>query len=337
MSRRTTLRNVVAAVLIISQTLLALCCKNESSTPSERTFLSPPSVLVPVGMLKQPQGIAVDASGNVWVADTRAGTVRRFSSEGVLQDSVTGFSSPTRMGVDRSNNTLLLIDNVTINRVDPQTGAASIIMTLSGMTVDGSSVFDVNSRSTTSLTVEVQHLGDLDGSMTGEIFITAQGMPENFVVRIRGGTVAALVGSSLAPPNSAERGARFLAVDGFGTVFTSFAISPSAPVIRVYAFSPSDVRLGHVLSEPYVTGAARGAGMDASGNLYITDPATQELIVVSTVSERTIGRYSIPDVSGYSMVPLDVAASRDGVVYVAVADRLGTEAGAVLKYVRNFR
>lgn len=337
MSRRKTLRNLAVVIPIVVLMVFVSSCKNESGTPPEEIFLSAPSVFVPVGLLKQPQGISVDASGNVWVADTRAGKVRRFSSEGVLRDSVTGFALPTRMGIDRSNNMLLLIDNLTINRINPQTGAATIVITLNGITVDGSSVFDVNSRSTGSTTVEVQHLGDIEGTVTGDIVVSAHGTPENFVVRIRGGTAGALVGSSLAPPNSAERGAHFLAVDDFGTVFTSFAISTPTPIIRVYSFSPSNASLSHVLSEPYVTGAARGAGMDASGNLYITDPAMQQLIVVSTLSERTIARYSIPDVGGYSMVPHDVAASSDGALYVVVTDRLGTEAGAVLKYLRNSR
>ncbi|MEK7671108.1 MAG: hypothetical protein AAB344_02695, partial [Bacteroidota bacterium] len=41
-------------------------------------------VFLPVGSLKSPQGIAVDAIGNVWVADTRNNRLRRFTAAGAL-------------------------------------------------------------------------------------------------------------------------------------------------------------------------------------------------------------------------------------------------------------
>ncbi len=337
MSRKTTARRTLIAALFAAQIISAPSCKNESGQPSEATFLSLPSVFVPVGVLRQPQGISVDAAGNVWVADTRAGKVRRFSADGVLQDSVVGFSFPTRMGIDRSNNTLLVIDNLTINRINPQTGTALIITTLNGTTIDGSSIFDVNTRTMGALTLDVQLLGDLDGSLTGDVFVGCYGTPENFLVRIRAGAATALASSASTPQNPAERGPHFVAADRFGTVFTSFVLAGTPARVRIYSYSPSSPNLSHGLAEPFVTGAALGSTMDASGNLYITDPATQELIVIATLSERTIARYSIPDVGGYSMVPLDVAVSDDGRVYVVVTDRLGIEAGAVLKYVRNSR
>jgi hypothetical protein len=324
-------------VLFVAQTVSAPSCKNESDQTFERTFLSTPSVFVPVGVLKQPQGISVDAAGNVWVADTRAGKVRRFSSDGVLRDSIGGFSFPTRMGMDHSNTTLLLIDNLTINRINPQTGTATIIATLNGANIDGSSVFDVNTRTVGPRTIDVQQLGDVDGSLTGDAFVSIYGTPENVLVRIRGGTATALASSDVLPQSSAERGPHFIAVDGFGTVFTSFVLAGAPARVRIYRYSPGDPNLSHDLPEQVVTGAASGSAMDASGNLYITDPAMQELVVIATISERTIARYTIPDVGGYSMVPLDVAVANDGRVYVVVTDRLGTEAGAVLQYMRNSR
>lgn len=324
-------------IACIAFVLGLIACKSESSAPMEMPFLSAPTVLVPVGTLRQPQGIAVDATGRVWVADTRAGKVRRFDAGGTQLDSVAGFQSPTRMGRDRSNNDLLVIDRTTISRITPATGHVTIIATLNAGSVTGSSVFDVNTRTSSALTVDVQRLGDISGSLTGDLFVTAFGTPENFLVRVRGGLAEALAASHLAPPSAGERDAHFCAVDGFGTVFTSFILDGTLPTIRLYAYNSSNPDLGRVLPEPLLTGAAHGSDIDATGILYITDPATQELIVVSTTAERTVARYPIPDIGGYSMMPHDVAVANDGKVYVVVNDRSGSEAGAVLRYERSSR
>lgn len=307
-------------------------CKNESSTSLTQTYLTPPSVFLPVGVLRQPRGIAVDGAGDVWVADTRAGKVRRLTRDGVLRDSIIGFQLPAAMGFDRSSGSLLLVDEYTLYRLQPQTGAATIIATLTNNSIDTSAVFDIDARRMIATAVNVARLGDITAGPMGDVYVGCFGTPENFLVRVRAGLAAAVAASFLVPTNSAERGPHFVGVDAFGTVFSSFAVGGATPVVRFFAFSPSHTDLSRVLTEPAVTGAARGSTIDVSGNLYVTDPATQELVIVSTIAERTIARYVIPDVGGYSMIPHDVAVSEDGRVYVVVSDRLGTEAGAILVY-----
>jgi DNA-binding beta-propeller fold protein YncE len=71
--------------------------------------------------------------------------------------------------------------------------------------------------------------------------------------------------------------------------------------------------------------------------MFVADSAAQELIVFSTLSEKTLLRYRVPDTNGFSMSPRDVAVGKDGSVYVVVTDRIGTDAGAVLKYTKTFQ
>lgn len=314
--------------------LLALsACRNDSTTaPDNRIGLAGPTVVLPVGLLK-PQGIAVDATGNIWVADTRQNRVRRYSPSGSATDSIV-LTQPSRIAIDKRTGDLLVVENVTnVSRILLQTKTVLATFVLNPFSGDATAVFDVNSRSSTPTRVEVRDIGDMDTSPTGDIYIAARGTPANSVIRILNGNISAVAASAT---DSATTLPRFLAVDSYGTVFTAFSISrgPSSASVA-YALTPGNITQSHSLSEPVVSAAACGAAIDASGILYIADPATQEIILVSTVSERTLARYTIPDVNGFSMVPRDIAIASDGSVYVAVNDRLGTDAGAVIKYTRT--
>jgi streptogramin lyase len=284
-------------------------------------------------MLRTPQGIAVDAQGNVWVADTRNNMIRKFSVGAAQIDSLV-VTQPSKIAIDKRTGDLLTVEGLTtVSRYLLQTKTLLASFPLNPFTGDASAVFDVGSRSALQIRVEVRALGDLDSSPAGDIFVSAKGSPANCVIRILNGNVSALASSAI---DSATTDARFLAVDVFGSVYTSFSFNrgPSSTTL-LYAITPSNITQSHSLNEPLVSGDARGATTDGSGVLYITDPATQELVLISTSNERTIRRYLIPDTNGFSVVPRDVTVASDGSVYVVVNDRLGTEAGAVLKYTRT--
>jgi hypothetical protein len=229
------------AVFLAEICLLALpSCRNDSTTgPGSQTGLSGPTVVIPVGVLK-PQGIAVDAAGNIWVADTRQNRVRRFSPSGSATDSIV--LKPSRIALDKRTGDLLAVENVTnISRILLQTKTVLATFVLNPFSGDATAVFDINSRASTPTRVEVRDIGDIDTSPAGDIYLAARGTPANTVIRILNGNISAVAASTT---DSATTVARFLAVDGYGTVFTSFSI-PRGPV---------SASIVYALMRPFVSG-----------------------------------------------------------------------------------
>lgn len=314
---------------------LVACREEKVTAPSTQISLSGPSVFVPAGVLRSPQGIAVDASGNVWVADTRNNKLRRFSPAGTQTDSMVYPTQIQKVAIDKRTGDLLVIHNPSVvDRIVAQTKTVIASFPLNPFTGDASAVFDANSGTTRSITATVVRLGDVDVSPIGDIFVSAYGSPENFVLKISNGNITVVASSSPAPTAVAEVGPRFLAVDAFGTVYTSFTFLATSTqnVVRMYSINPGNLTQSKILAEPLVSGAARGATIDAAANIYIADPLMQEFIIVSANSEKTAAVYRIPDTNGLSVAPQDVAVTAGGTVYVVVTDRSGSEAGAVLKY-----
>ncbi len=312
-------------------------CKDDAQTndPNQSVVLTGPTTFVQTGLLRLPQGIAVDASGNVWIADTRNNRIRKFSTSGTQIDSV-NVTSPSAIAVDKTTGDLFIVENSsTVLRYVVQTKTWLAAYPFVPFIGNSSSVFDVGNRGTVSINVTVLELGDIDTSPSGDIYVSGRGSPANFVARILHGNIsivaASFLDSSIARPS-------MLAADGFGTVFTAFRFSrgPTSQT-ELYAFVPSNIQQSHVMAEPFISGGTQGATVDAAGYLYIADAGTQELVMVSTASERTVARHLIPDVGGFSMTPRDISVASDGSVYVVVTDRLGSEAGAVLKYTRSTR
>jgi sugar lactone lactonase YvrE len=56
------------------------------------------------GEFDSPSGIAVDGSGNVFVADTGNGRIEKFSPNGVFVTTIGRFEAPNGIGVDRAGN-----------------------------------------------------------------------------------------------------------------------------------------------------------------------------------------------------------------------------------------
>jgi hypothetical protein len=320
--------------------LLSLSCGNDSSSdpPSQSFTLSSPSLFIPAGILKVPRGITVDQSGNVWVADTRNNKIRKFSSSGIQTDSIVNLNQPLRVAFQKWTGDLLIIDNnYDISRFIIPTRSRLPITSLNSFAVDTNSVFDVAAGSRRPMRIDIQALGDIDAAPSGDImYVSTRGNSQSSVIRIENGNAsgyAAMNGSTIG-------GARFLATDGAGSVFSLFGID-RGPITttQLHVLYALNLTQSHFAAEPSITANAAGATIDAQGNLYIVEPALQELIVISATTERTIARYAIPSIPGISLIgnaAQDVAVATDGTVYVVVNDTQNTidGPGAVLKYTR---
>lgn len=329
------------ALSLASLSLTYPACQNDSpsSTTEKPLALSAPTVFVPVGILKLPRGIAVDASGNVWVADSRNFKLRKFSPAGNQVDSIMFVFPLSKIAIRKPpSGDLLVIENeYTVHEIIPETKFFLRSTTIAPNPGDASAAFDVNTGVRRSINASVTSLGDIAANPNGsEIYVSAKGTPENFIIRILSGNPSVIAYSSTVPSSSDDVGARLVAADNFGGIYTAFTFAGTSGrnVVRLYALNPINVQQSRIVTEPIVSGRASGAAIDASGILYIAEPATQELLIISTITGKTIVSYRIPDTNGFAMIPQAVSVASDGAVFVAVTDRNGTDAGAILKYTR---
>ena len=249
-----------------------------------------------VARFANPDGVAVDGSGNVYVADTGNSTIRRITSAGVVTTlagtpgvsgsadgtgSAARFSGPQNVAVDGGGNVYVGDTfNQTIRKITP----AGVVTTLAGSPgvaghVDGTgSIAQFNYPSGIAV----------DGS--GNVYVT-----EIYGTTVRkitsAGVVTTLAGglAGLGQVDGTGSAARFtslqgVAVDGSGNVYVADDASPSeenfcstirkiTPAGVVTTLAGSSTQGGSVDG----TGSAarfyslHGVAVDGSGNVYAAD------------------------------------------------------------------
>jgi sugar lactone lactonase YvrE len=255
-----------------------------------------------------PGGIAVDGSGNVFVADGINCTIRRVTPAGVASTvagspqqcgSADGTGTAARFGtldggiaVDASGN-LFVADSNTIRRVTP----AGVVTTLAGTP----SAFGGFANGTGAAALFRTPTG-LAVDNAGNVYVADTG--NNTIRRIApGGVVSTLAGSerdSFQPDATGSTdgvgtAARFsapagVAVDATGTVYvgdtdnhTIRRITPAGEVSTVAgsAGQPGSADLEGALARFRFPGAL---AMDAGGDLYVVDGGNQTIRVVAVGS-----------------------------------------------------
>ena len=281
-----------------------------------------------------PQGVAVDGSGNLYVADTSNHTVRKITAGGVVTTlagspgnsgtvdgtgSAARFNSPYGVAVDGSGNLYIAdTNNCTIRKIT----AGGVVTTLAGSPgVSGSA------DGTGSAARFFQPYGvAVDGS--GNVYVTD---PSNSTIRriTASGVVTTLAGSpgvsgSADGTGSAARFNQpaFVTVDVTGNVYV--ADTWNATIRKITA-------AGVVTTLADGTGSAarfnypQGVAVDGSGNVYVADSSNSTIrkITASGVVTTLAGS---PGVSGSTdgtgsaarfNYPQGVAVDGAGNVYVA--------------------
>ena len=284
----------------------------------------------------QPQGFAVDASGNVYVADTWNFKIRVITSAGLVstlagstikgysdgQGTAASFNQPSGITVDASGN-LYIADagNNEVRKITP----GGLVSTFAGIfqAANGQGTA-ANFYHPRGITVDASgnvYVADRDNN---EIrLITPAGLVSTFAGSITSGNVngQVTVASFNAPSG--------LAIDAYGNMYIGDMFNQgirkitSAGVVSDFA---GQAVAGHTDGQGSAAGfwTPIGVAVDASGNIYIADTGNNEIRkitpggLVSTLAGRTnAGNFDGQGSASGFNTPDGVAVDASGNVYVA--------------------
>ena len=321
-------------------------------------------------LLYAPAGVAVDASGNIYVSDTANNQIRKISATGAISNvagAFTGsggvdgtawnarFNNPQGMATDASGNVYVADQgNHAIRRIASNRAVSTVAGSFTG---SGAAGFSGSADGAAKTTARFNKPADVAVDASGNIYVADSG---NHAIRkiSTNGTVTTLAGAMGAAGNTNATGssARFrspqgIAVDGNGTVYVADtgnqvirritangAVSTFAGAAFTGSASPRGGRASFTGSAhaafigsadsttlpASVDGSATTARfsyptdmtIDSAGNLYVTDSGTEKMRRISANGTvTTLG--GSPD--GFFYNPLAVAAGANGTLYVADA------------------
>ncbi len=290
-----------------------------------------------------PNGVAVDGSGNVYVADSSNSTIRKITSTGVVTTlagsagqtgSVDGigaaarFNTPNGVAVDGSGNVYVAdTSNGTIRKIT-NTG---VVTTLAGSAGQFSGMDGTGAAAHFHFPYGVA----VDGS--GNVYVADT---SNCTIRkiTSTGTVTTLAGSAGQTGNVDGTGAaaRFnnpvgVAVDGNGNVYV--CDTNNSTIRKITSTGTVTTLAGGAGQVGYVDGtgfAARfsnpkGVAIDGSGNVYVADSGNntiRKITSTGTVTSLAGGGGIAGDVDGFGpsaefFNPSGVSVDGNGIVYVA--------------------
>ncbi len=230
-----------------------------------------------------PTGVALDGSGNLYVADsnnnvirkiTRAGSVSTFAGSGAagfangLGTSAT-FSSPSHVAVDRDGNVYVSdVGNVSVRKVT----AGGLVTTVVG-------TGRVTSDSPEGLWDQV---GPIAVDAAGVVYFDARCtyLPPVNRIKVCIFTVSpdGVVGrrKELAGSNLYVRAG--LAVDSHANLYSVFATSVESRKGKIFKLTPEGVET-EVATEPRLNGA-KGIAFDGNSNLVVADSGNSAIRIV---------------------------------------------------------
>ncbi|MGA3162031.1 MAG: MBG domain-containing protein [Terracidiphilus sp.] len=269
--------------------ILATAYVSGTGTGPQLAFL--PGVQSALGTgLNQPYGIAVDSSGNVFVADHTNNAVKRIPSgcttSGCISTIGGGFSGPYGIALDGAGNVLVTdFGNNAVKEIPNGCTASSCVITLGGAVNEPTGIA-------------------VDGS--GNVF-AGSGI-DNTVNEIPSGCMLSSCMSTIGGGFSHPYG---IAVDGGGNVYVADFSHHAVKMIPSGCTTSSCVNiLGGAVSAPY------GVAVDASGNVFVGDYGSSS---VKEIPNGCTQSSCMSAVSGTFVYPIGVALSGNGNIYVSDA------------------
>ena len=264
-----------------------------------------------------PSGVAVDASGNVYVADASQGTIRKVSSSAVVTTVAGSFAGPSGIAVDGSGNIYVAGTDSCVIRKISSSGAVAV---LAGSDLCGSA------DGTGSAATFFSPFG-VAVDATGNIYVADT--TNNIIRKITSsGVVTTLAGRALISGSSdgSGRPAMFnypnsVAVDGSGNIYVADTRNNAIRKITTSGVVSTFAGSAASFSNPC------GVAVDGNGNVYVADTGNNTIrkITSSGVVTTLAGSAGISgsaDGTGSAASfynPWGVAVDGSGNVYVADA------------------
>ena len=282
-------------VLILLIVGALLSCPKPTSSPSKAWVVSTfaGDGAGASAQFNSPFGVAVDAAGNVYVADTSNHRIRKIIPEGVVStlagtgragDSVSGvteaqFNNPMDLAVDAAGN-LYVADtfNNKIRKIVPAEGGGVNVSTLAGIGSAGSEDGDGTTAA------EFNNPRGVAVDASGNVYVADEGSSLIRKITTDGGVrVSTFAGGSTSSntDGAGTTAAKFrnpygVAVDAAGNVYVADynnhlirKITPEGLVSTIAGDGESGFRDGAGATARFNRPA--GVAVDAAGNLYVAD------------------------------------------------------------------
>ncbi len=246
--------------------------------------------------LNGPISVAVDGSGNLYIADQLNNVIRRVNSSGTIStiagtgtpgyngDNIAAASAqlnlPAGIAVDSTGN--LFIADYANQRIREVVASSGTIVTVAG---NGTAGFTGDSGAATAAQISAPTAIAVDSS--GNLYICDSG--NNRIRKVSSGNITTIAGSGTAGntgDNAAATSAQLanpngIAVDASGNVYISDTVNNRVRKIagsNIYGSAGNGVAGyngdGHAALKAELNGPF-GLAVDSSGNLYIADARNQ--------------------------------------------------------------
>jgi len=274
--------------------------------------------------LRFPRGVAVDGSGNVFIADTGNAVVRRVGTNGIITtvagNGTNGFSgdgglatnanlySPMAVVIDASGNLFIAdSDNERVRKVDTN----GVIWTVAG---DGDYGFDGDGGAATNTSLWLPVAVAVDGS--DNLYIADEG---NQRVRKVGtdGIISTVAGSGVEG-YSGDNGPAIaaglyypdgVAVDGYGDIFISDyftnrirRVAPNGIITTLAGNGTAgETGDGGAAASAELDGPA-GLGLDGAGNVFVCDSGSNRVREIVLSGVLTLPGVTLSEGGSYQVV-----------------------------------
>ena len=259
------------------------------------TFPSNSAVTALGGGFLAPVGVAVDGSGNIFVADDASGLVEEIAAAtGNVTPVGSGFNFPSGVAVDGSGNVFV---------ADAEGNSVFEIVAVNGAVSAGSTVNPVGSGFSSPQGVAV------DGS--GNVFVSDYSNAVYEIVAVNGvvsaNSIVNRVGSGFNYPQG-------VAVDASGDVFVAdsgnSAVKEIAAVDGVVSSGSAVTTVGSGFNGP------RGVALDGLGNVFVADFGNGEVKEIAAVNGAVSSGSPVTTVGSGFAGPFGVAVDGSGNIFV---------------------